>query len=125
MSDRKGTPNFERFPYRTDENGNNLCRVCGKSLNNKRNTFCSPRCVRDFFMQTDWRRVREVVYVRDGGICMKCGKKVSRDNFHVDHIIPISKGGDEWDLNNLELSCPNCNLKKSNKLQGDNNRKSR
>ncbi|MBO4313157.1 MAG: HNH endonuclease [Desulfovibrio sp.] len=44
---------------------------------------------------------------------MKCGRRVTKKNFHVDHIIPISKGGDEWDLNNLELSCPDCNLQKS------------
>ena len=46
---------------------------------------------------------------------MKCGKEVSRDHYHVDHIIPISAGGDEWDLSNLELSCPECNLKKGAK----------
>jgi 5-methylcytosine-specific restriction endonuclease McrA len=63
-------------------------------------------------MRTDWDRVRLVVWYRDGGKCMKCGKRLLPNNFHVDHIIPISKGGDEWDLSNLELSCPSCNLSK-------------
>ena len=87
--------------------------MCGARTLDNRHTFCSPRCLRDFFMQTDWSHVREVVYVRDGGICMKCGRRVTKKNFHVDHVIPISKGGDEWDLNTLELSCPDCNLQKS------------
>ena len=92
-----------------------LCRMCGKRLDHKLRTFCGQRCVRDFKMKTDWQRVRRVVYERDGGICMKCGKNVDRKNFHVDHIVPISAGGDEWDLNNLELSCPTCNLTKGAK----------
>mgnify|MGYP001944776561 CR=1 FL=1 len=112
MADRKGIANHIRFPYRYTEDGFPLCRMCGTRMTDKRRTFCSPRCVRDFKMKTDWQRVRDVVYIRDGGICMKCGKRVVKDEFHVDHIIPISVGGDEWDLSNLELSCPTCNLKK-------------
>ena len=52
-----------------------------------------------------------------GGICMKCGQRVSEKNFHVDHIVPLAAGGDEWDLNNLELSCPGCNIAKAAKLE--------
>lgn len=33
--------------------------------------------------------------------CMKCGQRVNEKNFHVDHIVPLAAGGDEWDLNNL------------------------
>jgi 5-methylcytosine-specific restriction endonuclease McrA len=67
-------------------------------------------------MLTDWDRVRRVIWARDGGQCMKCGKRLSFKNFHVDHIKPISRGGDEWALTNLELSCPRCNLIKGAKL---------
>jgi 5-methylcytosine-specific restriction endonuclease McrA len=48
---------------------------------------------------------------------MKCGKKVDKKGYHVDHIEPISKGGAEWSFSNLELSCAECNLKKSNKTE--------
>ena len=63
-------------------------------------------------MQTDWQRVRRVVFARDGGVCMKCGKRVAENDFHVDHIVALANGGSEWSLDNLELSCPACNLKK-------------
>ena len=115
MSDRQGKWNTKRFPYRKNDNGENLCRICGKPTKRNR-TCCDVRCWRDFFMQTDWQRVRRVVYERDGGLCMKCGKKVDKKSFHVDHIIPLSKGGPEWDLNNLELSCIKCNLEKGGKI---------
>ena len=111
MSDRRGISNKERFPLRKDARGRLLCRICGEPTFG-RHTFCGPRCLRDFFMQSDWNLVREVVYTRDGGICMKCGRKVSRQRFHVDHIVPLAVGGDEWELSNLEVSCPECNLQK-------------
>ena len=117
MSDRKGKTNEDRFPRRKDSEGRMLCRMCGQRTIDNRHTFCSPRCLRDFFMLTDWNHVREVVYLRDRGICMKCGKRVNKNNFHVDHIIPIANGGDEWDLNNLELSCPECNLQKGTRKE--------
>lgn len=113
MSDRGGRGNYERFP-----GGDGLCRVCRQPLMGRRTSFCGPRCLRDFFMRTDWSRVRDVIYTRDGGVCMKCGKKVRRDSFHVDHIVPVARGGDEWDLANLECSCPECNLRKGAKVDG-------
>ena len=114
--DRNGVMNHQRFPNRKNEAGESLCRTCGRVLTGRRTSFCGHRCLRDFFMQTDWQRVREVIYTRDGGICMKCGKRVSKDEYHVDHIIPISKNGDEWKLENLELSCQKCNLSKGAKV---------
>jgi len=115
--DRHGRGNYKRFPRKKNSEGQHLCRVCGKVLVGRRTSFCDQRCVRDFFMQTDWQRVRRVIFERDGGICMKCGKPVPLNSFHVDHIIPIAAGGDEWDLNNLELSCPECNLKKGARIE--------
>lgn len=115
MSSRTGRSNHARFPQHF-ENGKWHCRICKTPLPGKKRSFCSHRCVRDFFMLTDWGRVREVIYARDGGICMKCGKRVFK-LFHVDHIIPISKGGSEWELSNLELSCIDCNLKKGSKFE--------
>ena len=115
MSDRKGMTNTERFPRRKDASGRTLCRMCGARTMDNRHTFCGPRCLRDFFMQTDWNLVREVVYTRDGGICMKCGRKVSKKLFHVDHIVPLAAGGDEWALENLEVACPACNLQKGSR----------
>jgi len=108
--------NAKLFPYRKDAQGRRLCRVCGKTLSGRRTSFCGRECLRDFFMGTDWKRVRRVVYERDGGICMICGSRIRRhQKFHVDHIVPLSKGGAEFDLTNLQLACPQCNLYKGAK----------
>lgn len=58
------------------------------------------------------REVVDAVYRRDGGRCVYCG---STENLQLDHIIPFSKGG-ATTLENLQLLCQPCNLKKSNHI---------
>ena len=36
--------------------------------------------------------------------------------FHVEHIVPRSRGGDS-SLGNLAWACPGCNLRKSNRVE--------
>lgn len=54
---------------------------------------------------------------RDGFKCKICGRSAEDGvKLHVDHIIPVSKGGKtEWD--NLRTLCQDCNLGKSNKIE--------
>ncbi len=55
----------------------------------------------------------QALYDSQKGLCWWCGKKVG-DNFHIDHRISISDGGDT-NPGNLVISCPECNEKKGNK----------
>lgn len=43
-------------------------------------------------------------------VCEKCKEKCP-DNFHIDHIMPISKGGPN-NYNNLQILCAHCNCSK-------------
>lgn len=47
-------------------------------------------------------------------ICFYCGNGCE-DTFHVDHFIPLSKGGAHV-LTNLRIACAPCNLKKNAKM---------
>jgi 5-methylcytosine-specific restriction endonuclease McrA len=47
------------------------------------------------------------------GRCAICFSDLVK--YHIDHIVPISKGGPNID-SNVQLTCISCNLKKSNKL---------
>lgn len=47
--------------------------------------------------------------------CAICGKDLQETGHHLDHIIPISKGGSNTD-GNVQLLCPKCNMRKSDKL---------
>lgn len=46
--------------------------------------------------------------------CANCRTSL-KDGYHIDHKIPVAKGGDNG-RHNIELLCPACNLKKSAKL---------
>lgn len=56
-------------------------------------------------------------YKSQKGKCYYCFKKLSQGKkaYHVDHIIPLSRGGSN-DPSNLVITCPSCNLSKKDKL---------
>ncbi len=47
--------------------------------------------------------------------CNFCRVHFRETGFHVDHVIPISRGGTNWPTN-LQLLCPDCNVRKSDKI---------
>jgi 5-methylcytosine-specific restriction endonuclease McrA len=51
-------------------------------------------------------------YDRQGGKCFYCHEALGR--YHVDHVIPLSKGGSNGP-ENLVIACPACNLSKGAK----------
>lgn len=57
---------------------------------------------------------RAVVYERDAGRCHLCGKKTPKRGWHLDHIIPLARGG-EHSYKNLAVACPECNIAKGAK----------
>ena len=61
---------------------------------------------------------RAVIYRLGGGVCAKCGKPVSEEDFEADHIFPWSKGG-KTQIENGQILCSDCNKEKSNKLNED------
>ncbi len=56
-----------------------------------------------------------VVLERDDGVCGICGGDVDPLDFHVDHIIPLSRGG-EHSYANTQAAHPFCNLSKHDRL---------
>lgn len=56
-------------------------------------------------------RLRHRVFERDGYRCRECGATNKETTLHVDHIIPVAKGGTNK-LSNLQTLCEKCNLSK-------------
>ena len=59
------------------------------------------------------KKIRFEVFKRDSFTCQYCGQSAPQVILEVDHIIPVSKGGDNA-LTNLIASCRDCNRGKSN-----------
>ena len=57
---------------------------------------------------------RENVFIRDAGTCQYCSKQLTKQNFTLDHVVPVSQGGKKvW--NNIVTCCKQCNQKKGSK----------
>ena len=61
---------------------------------------------------------KDGIWNRDQGICQYTGKKLSKDQSTIDHVIPRSKGGgDTW--TNMVVCEKDLNSKKGNKLNSE------
>ena len=58
------------------------------------------------------RRVRRSVWRRDRGKCVECD---SKEKLEFDHIIPVTKGGNNTERN-IQLLCEQCNRRKHNSI---------
>ena len=54
---------------------------------------------------------RRVVWGRDLGLCGICGRAASPEDYHIDHIRPISAGGLHC-YENVQVAHPGCNQRK-------------
>jgi len=59
--------------------------------------------------------VRIGIFRRDGYCCKHCGEEFSRHQLELDHIKPISTGGNNA-IENLQTLCRTCNRKKGNRF---------
>lgn len=58
--------------------------------------------------------IRTKLLLLQRGICICCKKKLVNGSIHLDHIMPLTKGGKHAD-ENLQLLCQLCNNQKYNK----------
>jgi 5-methylcytosine-specific restriction endonuclease McrA len=68
---------------------------------------------------TRWRNARRRTIARSGGACQLCGDPLAPqapakhpDATEVDHIVPLSQGGDPYSLDNLRAVHRRCHQKR-------------
>lgn len=73
-----------------------------------------------------WKQVRARAIASKDPICALCGNPIDMEAkpytplaCEVDHIIPVSRGGAPYDIDNLQLTHHKCNRQKSNRLRQD------
>lgn len=62
--------------------------------------------------------VRKLIYIKAGGRSELCGRKILLDDMTLDHVNPLSMGGED-DVENLSCTCYPSNLFKGNVLPSD------
>lgn len=95
------------------------CRNCGYFfVSSKDKIYCSNKCIKKKSKrESRGLRLRFKILQRDNFTCKYCGRNVKDNNvkLHVDHKIPISKGGSN-NVDNLITSCSDCNIGKNDIL---------
>ena len=100
-----------------------LCYIAGLFLNGRQKIAHGRRSSLTAPVRYATREQRQFVYFRDGGRCRHCGCQVMRTRQQVprqanfDHIIPWARGGFTT-LENLQLLCRKCNLRKGARFTG-------
>lgn len=119
--------NYERYPYKVETISNEikwdenqiLERINFLKEHNFNVTF-------DNFNRVDQRNaltkeLRKIVKERDNYTCQICGKYMPDEvGLHIDHILPVAKGGKSIEQN-LRVLCSKCNGKKGMKIEEENN----
>lgn len=61
------------------------------------------------------QETRQLIYERANGRCELCGREILLEDMTIDHIKPLSMGGED-SINNISCACEPCNIFKGNIL---------
>jgi uncharacterized protein (TIGR02646 family) len=67
----------------------------------------------EFKKQREYKKLVLRKYEEQNGKCVYCENRLVETGYHIDHIVPKSKGGNN-NYDNLQLICPSCNSRKKN-----------
>jgi 5-methylcytosine-specific restriction enzyme A len=82
---------------------------CAKHKKQSERKYNATRQDSRFYMGRDWQRVRRE-HIEAEPVCRSCKKAMATQ---VDHIIPRSKGGSDYDHANLQSLCHRCHSRKT------------
>ena len=116
------------------------CPACSKPKDqwtrSTRWICCCHDCTVEFndkYVILGWPDLRNRAFRRDNYTCVKCGAKPTKEYRYRDeiisidpdyskligdHIKPISLGGAQWDINNVQTLCIQCDKFKTKQDQG-------
>lgn len=87
-----------------------------KKREKRRQEYQDRRMANDAEHAKVTRAMRYDVLRRDGFRCVRCGRgREDGVKLHVDHIVPVSRGGKST-MDNLQTLCEDCNCGKGNKF---------
>ena len=106
------------------------CPECGKIFHTRKTYkfFCSIKCHARNYQRSHYKKYRHVRRAREKNAkgfftmeqfqnlinllnfhCPSCNKLLQQNEFTIDHITPLSKGGSNW-IDNIQPLCMKCNM---------------
>jgi len=92
-----------------------VCRDAIKAIKENHQTHTADENEADFY---NVRENRLKIYERDDYLCKYCDKQLTRFTATLDHITPVSEGGENT-KDNLVTACLSCNSRKNSRPVGD------
>ncbi|MFK5976902.1 MAG: HNH endonuclease [Sulfurovum sp.] len=87
------------------------CPKCKKLYSKNYDKNHRNKEVTKFYHSANWNKIRKKVLMNEP-ICRQCTRSISS---HIDHIIPIKRGGCKTCLDNLQALCSSCHSYKTSK----------
>lgn len=81
---------------------------CGRLIDT--GSYC-PTCRPRNGSTREWRKLREIVLQREDHRCQIRGPGCTGTASHVDHIVPVARGGTD-EAGNCRAACATCNEKR-------------
>ena len=75
---------------------------------------CARRRALTCGVATAERFSRTDVWKRDSGVCHICGQVCDERNWHLDHLVPLTRGGTHQPAN-VAVAHPRCNMSRGNR----------
>ena len=121
MKTRYRQENYVRYPYQVKE----ISQIFSTSYEFLNDRFLKLKDINFEYTLNEYnisnqrklmtKELRNQIALRDNFTCQKCGKYMPDGvGLHIDHIVPISKGGKSV-ISNLQVLCSKCNGSKSNR----------
>jgi hypothetical protein len=76
-----------------------------------RNKFFNKNCLRHAFTKEERQRIHQDAFEQ----CNDCKEKVSIKQMHIDHIVPIARGGHATERQNLQCLCRSATFRRQSR----------
>lgn len=84
-----------------------------RSSRPQRDETARPNAAARGYCSKQHRAWRQAVLTRCNWACVDCGRVAYGKQLHADHIVPISQGGERYDVANGAARCDKCHARKT------------
>lgn len=96
------------------ERNKKTCKHCGKKrkLKNNECTTCHRERTKTYWKDKCWEEIKKIIKLRDGDVCVTCGKRCEGANAHCGHFMTGATCSPSlyYELTNIHRECYHCNV---------------